>query len=218
MKIVLLSLLLAGLLLSAGKLSAQTETVINDRGAPQMPHDVGAGWSAGLNPDTTLVAHFTVAGPTPKPGSAVNYELLITNMGEKAVALPRALDWKVVENGSADQQYVRARVTLELSTGETSTFITPTMTLYLVAGKPDTSLTLRPGDSLRLLGTATMPLTAFSPNLEGPADLTGHLCVHQVSKSFTQSSTGHKISNSRQQMLWCVNAGEKYQVNYRPQR
>lgn len=218
MKIALLNLLLAGLLLSAAGLSAQTETVINDRDAPGPPHDVGAGWSAGVNPETTLIAHFILDDPAPKPGSAVNYDLRITNMGEKAVVLPRALDWKVVEDGSADQQYVRASVTLELSTDKAITFITPTMNLYLVAGKPDTSLTLRPGDSVRLLGTATMPLTAFGPNLEGPAEFTGHLCVHQVSKSFTHSSSGHKFSSSRQQMLWCVNADEKYEVNYGSQQ
>ncbi len=214
MNVPFLSLLLAVLLLSEGAMSAQTETVIDGRG--ELAQNEGAGWSAGLNPDTTLVASFTVDNPTPKPGSAVNYELRITNMGEKAVAFPRSLHRKLVENGSLEQQYFRANVTLELRTEKALTYITPTMNLYSTAEKPETSLLLRPGDSLRLIGTAIIPLTAFSP--PETASLTGHLCVHQVSKTFAQSSTGHKLSSNQQQMLWCVNADDRYEVHYAEQR
>ena len=92
--------------LAVGRLPAQTETVINARDLTeaQTRDDQAAGWTSAVNPDTTLEARFTIDNPNPKPGSAVNYELLVMNKGERAVTLPRALNREEVNNGSLDQR------------------------------------------------------------------------------------------------------------------
>jgi|HubBroStandDraft_2_1064218.scaffolds.fasta_scaffold22288_2 hypothetical protein len=211
----------ASLVADARKLSAQTETVINTRGLreSQPPHDQGAGWCAGVNPDTKLEARFTIDDPSPRAGSPVNYELLITNKGENAITLPRALNWKVVvDSDSLEQRYVMASVTLELRTQNAQTYITPTLNLYATADKTDTLLSFHPGDSLRILGTSVLPATPFGSQSGGRTTLLGHLCVSAISRNFTQSPTGRKANGGRQQMLWCTNADEKYEVNYAPER
>jgi len=208
------------LLLSVGRLPAQIETAISARNLTeaQTRDDQAAGWTVGVNPDTTLETRFTIDNPTPKPGSKVNYELLILNKGGQAITLPRALNWEEVNNGSEDQRYIKASVTLELRTDKAFTYITPTLNLYSTQEKPGTTLILKPGDSLRLLGTTILPVTAFSPQLAGRAKLIGHLCVRDVSKAFTESRPGRRVSSNRQQILWCANADEKYGVNYEPQQ
>jgi len=221
MRIAFFGLFLAVLLpLAVGRLPAQTETVISARDLTesQTRDDQAAGWTVGVNPDTTLEARFTIDDPTPKPGTTVNYELLIVNKGERAITLPRALNREEVDNGSQDQRYTKASVTLELRTDKAFTYITPTLNLYSAQEKHGTTLILRPGDSLRLLGTTILPVTAFSPQSAGRAKLIGHLCVRDVSKTFTQSRSGHTVSNNyRQQILWCANADETYEVNYAAQ-
>jgi hypothetical protein len=214
-------LLAVFVLLAVGRLPAQTETVISARDLTeaQTRDDQAAGWTVGVNPDTNLEARFTVDNPTPNPGSAVNYELLIMNKGEHAITLPRALSWEEVNNGSQDQRYTKASVTLELRTEKAFTYLTPTLNLFSTQEKPVTTLILRPGDSLRLLGTTTLPVIAFSPQTAGRANLIGHLCVRDVSKAFAQSGSDKTVNNNyRQQILWCANADEKYEVNYEPQR
>jgi hypothetical protein len=222
MRIAFFGLLLAVLLLLAvGRLPAQTETVISARDLTeaQTRDDQAAGWTVDVNPDTTLEARFTIDNPTPKPGSTLNYELLIVNKGGQAITLPRALNWEEVNNGSQDQRYRKAAITLELRTDKGFTYITPTLNLYSTQEKPGTTLILRPGDSLRLLGTTILPVTAFSPQSAGRAKLIGHLCVRDVSKAFTPSPSGRTGNNNyRQQILWCANAEEKYEVNYEPQQ
>lgn len=79
-------------------------------------------------------------------------------------------------------------------------------------------LTVSPGDSLRLLGTTILPVTAFSPELAGPGNLVGHLCVREVSRTFIESRSGRRVYSNRQQILWCANAAEKYEVNYEPKK
>jgi hypothetical protein len=206
------------LLSAVGGLRAQTETVINARDSPhvQRADEQGGGWCAGVNPDTNLEAQFTIDNTDPKPGSAMNYELLVTNKGEKAIALPRALDWKEVDSGSLEQRYLVARVTLELrAEGGAHTYIAP-LALYSTAEKPGTALVLRPGDSLRLLGSAILPATALQG--AGRANLLGHLCVSDMTKTFEQSRIGLRVRGDLGQMLWCANAAEKYEVNYEAQR
>jgi len=207
------------LMAAAEKLAAQTETVIDGHNSAeaQSLHNQEAGWCAGVNPDTTLETHFTIDDPHPQPGHPFNYELLITNTGEKTITLPRALDWKVVDTNGLEQQYVKAGVSLELRTEKVVTYITPTLVLYSVPGKPETMLTLRPGDSLRILGTSVLP-TGLGPEWAGQKTLIGHLCLHSVSQTFRQTPIGRREGGSRQQMLWCANAVEQYQVNPAPER
>lgn len=209
----------AWLVATAERLAAQTETVIDGRNAAaaQFPHDQGAGWAAGVNPDTTLEAHFTIDNPPLKSGQPFNYELLITNTGEKTITLPRSLDWKIVETEDLEQDYVKASVTLELRSKGAFTYITPTLDLYSAPGKPDTLLVLHPGDSLRILGTSTLPMRS-GPEWAGPKTLIGHLCMRSVSETFRQTPVGRRSNGARHEIPWCANADEKYEVSDAPGR
>ena len=206
------------LVADSGKLSA-TETVINARGAreSQSPHDREVFWSKAVNPDTTLEARFTIDDPSLRAGEPVNYELLITNTGERATIFPRALNWKdVVDSGSPELQYVvKASVTLELRNQNAHTYITPTVNLYATAEKTDTLLILRPGDSLRILGRSVLLAAPVGSPSTGPTMLLGHLCVTAVP---TKSPTGREVNYTWGQASWCTNADEKYEVNYPPDR
>ena len=213
----------AFLVLAVGELLAQTTTVIDGRNSKRVPPPGGHefGWSASVNPDTTLTAYFSIDNSAPQPGSVVNYELLITNTGEKAVMLPRALDWGDVESGSAEQKYVKASVILRLETNNGKTvsvsFLPDTLDLYSTVAKPRTALVLRPGDSLRVLGASVLPNKAFSSQFGEGTTLLGHLCVSSVSLLLQPSVTGQREArNLHSQSLWCVNANEKYEVNYAP--
>lgn len=201
-------------------LAAQTETVINARnsGEVQSPHDQGAGWTAKVNPDTALEVHFTIDDATVGAGQAVDYELLVTNTGEKTITLPRALNWKVIDNGDLEQQYVKASVTLELRSQSAVTYITPTLDLYSTADNVDTMLIFRPGDSLRILGTSVLPAKPFGSEWAGRATLLGHLCVSTVSRTLKQSPSGRRVTHERQRMLWCTNADDRHEVNYALER
>src|SRR5271167_799141 len=189
-------------------LVAQTETIIDGRDKGLTQHAGASSWGAGVNRDTTLEAVFTIGDPNLKPGSHVDYELVITNTGTKAIAIPRTLDWKAVDTGSFEQRYVNGSVILKLRTKEMETFIPSNLSLYSTDQKPSTTLVLAPGDSIRLLGTTVLPAWTFRPKGTGNPMLLGHFCVTAVSESVTAARRG-----TFENLLWCVNADQKYEVD-----
>lgn len=192
-------------------LPAQTQTTINARGEARTApiHAQGGGWSASVDRNT-MQAVFTVNQQDLAAGRSVDYELLVTNTGSNAVKIPRTLEWKDVDSGGSDQRYTEGKVVFELSTKDRFTPMSPTLNLYSVGEKPSTQLDLEPGDSIRILGTMSLPAMAFNPNWIGQATLTAHFCVSSI--EFALSEGAHK-KTEKNQMLWCVSADPKYEVN-----
>jgi hypothetical protein len=187
-------------------LRAQTETVIDAR--DRDPVTTGtASWTASLNPDTTLKAALAVADPNLRAGSRVDYDLVITNTGRKAVAIPRTLDWKEIGSNSSGRRYVRGTVEFQLSAENMTTIIPILLNVYSVDEKPATALVLRPGDTIRFLGNIVLPKMAFGPKWRGDAMLVAHFCESSVS-----------MTRFAEESLWCVSSGEKFEVNYAPEQ
>jgi hypothetical protein len=91
-------------------------------------------------------------------GSRFDYELLVTNDSNASVVIPKALDWNEVDDGHARQSFVRATLLMQVeclqySSGELDHFV-----LYGSDKRPETEVMLKPGESVRILGSGLMPL------------------------------------------------------------
>jgi len=135
---------------------------------------------------------------------------MVTNTGTKPVMVPRALEWSDVDSGGPEQNYKIAKVVFQLGTKQSFTNLTPMLNLYSVEPKPSTQLTLNPGDSVRILGTLSLPPAESHPNWSGAATLTAHFCVSSIRIASPAGPT-HKNS-SENRMLWCVTARPTYDV------
>jgi hypothetical protein len=105
-----------------------------------------------------------------------------------------------------------------LRTKDVVTYLTPTVILYSTNEKPSTALVLRPGDSIRLLGTSILPATGFGPEWVGNAMLQGHLCLASVSVRAAPAGGARKGTQMTNNALWCVNADQKYEVTLAPKQ
>ena len=144
--------------LLAGLSLAQSE--IDTRGKPyrELSHRLAGGVTVARD-QKVLSGKFTMADPARlEPGSHFDYELLVTNDSNASVVVPQTFDWKEIDNGQVSQNFVQAN--LWLNTGCLNNYSTELdhFVLYGSDDRPGTQLLLKPGDSVRILGSATMPL------------------------------------------------------------
>ncbi len=105
----------------------------------------------------------TITGSTNlTPGSPFDYELLVTNDSNVPVVIPQTFDWKEIDTGQASQTFVRATMLVQ---GECLKYTSDVLDQFVLYGsheKPETEVTLKIGDSVRILGTGLVPV---HPNL-----------------------------------------------------
>jgi hypothetical protein len=90
-------------------------------------------------------------------GSRFDYELVVTNDSNESMVIPQTLDWSEIDDGHTSQTFVRAILSVQMECsqilGELNHFA-----LYGSDKRPETEVTLKPGESVRILGSSLMPL------------------------------------------------------------
>ncbi len=105
----------------------------------------------------------TITGSTNlTPGSPFDYELLVTNDSNASVVIPQSFDWKEIDDGQARQSFVRATLLVQAECLKYTDDVLDHVVLYGSPEKPETEVTLKIGDSVRILGSGLVPL---HPNL-----------------------------------------------------
>jgi hypothetical protein len=108
--------------------------------------------------EKTLSGILTITDPRNLvAGSRFDYELVVTNDANESIVIPQTLDWNEIDDGHASQTFVRATLSMPMECsqilGELNHFA-----LYGSDKRPETEVTLNPGESVRILGSALMPL------------------------------------------------------------
>ena len=91
-------------------------------------------------------------------GSRFSYELLITNDSNASVVIPKMLDWNEIDDGHATQSFWRANLLMQMECFQYSSGELVLLALYGSDQRPETEVTLKPGESVRILGSGLMPL------------------------------------------------------------
>jgi hypothetical protein len=182
-----LSLLL--LVFASLSMFAQTVTDIDTRSKLWTgPTGRVLGSSSRLDEDSdTLKAVFVIDDPSSlQAGNRFDYELLITNQGKNPVVIPRALSWEDAQTGDGELNSW-ASVDIRVDAGDGLEASLPNgLKLYGTEDKPWSEVALAPGDSVRILGSITLPLSmGINQTRVGRATLKGafHLgkmCIHRT--------------------------------------
>lgn len=151
------------LLGSAVSALTQTTTDINARGVTATEPSVRILGGSGTGPgdQKSLEAVLTVHDPSQLiPGKTFDFELLITNRSHKAIVVPQSLNWEDVDTGGADWRYRSAIVGLQVEPdgSRQRASIGLKLELYSSDDRPSTELVLKPGDAIRILGSARLPV------------------------------------------------------------
>lgn len=105
----------------------------------------------------------TITGSTNlTPGSHFDYELLVTNDSNASVVIPQTLDWKEIDDRQTRQSFVRATLLVQVECLKYTSDVLDHVVLYGSHEKPETEVTLKIGDSVRILGSGLVPI---HPNL-----------------------------------------------------
>jgi len=104
---------------------------------------------------------FTIDNPANlKRDHRFDYELVITNRGNKALVIPQCLNWEDVDTGSRDQRFVWASVGIKVRTkDDLEGELNGGLTLYGAEDRPSSELVLKPGESVRILASVTLPIS-----------------------------------------------------------
>ena len=211
--------MLSLLVLVLAALSACGQTVANidtraKSGSGPLGHLLGS--SSKLSEDTaTLEAEFVindVNGLT--AGNPFEYELLITNRGKDPVAIPQALNWGDVQVGESEP-YSWALVDIRVDVGHGLEANLPnSLKLYGSRDKQWSEIELGPGDSVRILGSMTLPVSMNINTKEvGKAALKGlfHLGTMRVYRTPTAAQTDAYRTESH--WLFSAVAHQSYPAN-----
>jgi hypothetical protein len=68
------------------------------------------------------------------------------------------VDWNKVDDGHANQTFVRARLLMQMECNKYSSGELDLFWLYGSGQRPETEVVLKPGEAARILGTGLMPL------------------------------------------------------------
>jgi hypothetical protein len=105
----------------------------------------------------------TITGSTSlTPGSPFDYELLVRNDSNVPVVIPQAFDWKEIDDGQEKQNFVRAILLVQVECLKYTSDVLDHVVLYGSREKPETEITMQIGDSVRILGSGSVPV---HPNL-----------------------------------------------------
>jgi hypothetical protein len=207
------------LLLVFGGLSvlAQTVTDIDTRGKPGAgPMGRVLASSCRLDSDNAaLKAVFVIDDPsTLKAGDRFDYELVLTNQGTNPVVIPEALNWEDVQAGDSES-YLWASVDIRVDPGDGLEASLPNgLKLYGTKDKHWSEVALAPGDSVRILGSVTLPISMnINTKRVGKATLKGgfHLGTMWVHRTPTVEDPDAYRTESR--WLFSAVARERYPVD-----
>jgi hypothetical protein len=154
------------LAISGSLLTAQTVTDIDTRGKTQTKPDVriAGGFLKGLPRQDQRTAPapidvvFTVEDAAKiQYGKKFNYTLTVTNTGDRNILLPRTVTWSDVEDRqSKEQTYYTSRILFHLRAPASFTLMGAGLSFYGSTVQPDTLVDLKPGNSVRILGSTMM--------------------------------------------------------------
>ena len=127
-------------------------------------HPAGGGGSGGDH--KYLKGVFTIPDAANlTPGSRFDYELVVTNNQNVPIAIPRTPDWKEIDQGRPSQNFVRATLSVHMECLEDEPLRLNNelggldyVVLYGSDERQGTEIMLRPGESVRILGSGLMPL------------------------------------------------------------
>lgn len=91
-------------------------------------------------------------------GSRFDYELRITNDSNASVVIPKIIDWYGIDDGHASQTFWRANLLMQMECLQYSSGKLDLIALYGSDQRPETEVILKPGESVRILGSGLMPL------------------------------------------------------------
>jgi hypothetical protein len=158
-----------------------------DQPAPAALHIVGGtggdgGVGGSVKQTNPLHIELSVSETRPHNGDPFAYDLLLTNRSDKEVLFPQSVRWSdVAQNDGESQIYQEVAVSFAViaSDGNKVPF-GATLSLYGSKDKPDTMVTLAPGQSLRILGNAYyLPGSPRQPQ-EPSGKLQAYLAVNSV--------------------------------------
>ncbi len=160
------------LLLASVPAFAQVAT-IDTRGqdptgpAVQTSGGTGAGSSNNAASQSLQIKLALPAFPNLTVGAPFNYQLTVTNRSAKPILLPKSLSWADVEEAGQRELVYEELVTsfAVLSENGDRGVMQGHLALYGKETNPATMMTLQPGESVRILGTAT-----FDPAWERPPE------------------------------------------------
>jgi len=91
-------------------------------------------------------------------GSRFDYELLVTNDSNASVVIPKMLDWNEIDDGHARQTFWRANLLIQVECLQYSSGKLDLLAFNGSDQRPETEVMLKPGESVRILGSGLMPL------------------------------------------------------------
>ncbi len=210
------------LLLAVGlSASGQTITDINVRGqaATKPPVRIVGGSGTGPGDQTTLVAELTVDDPSGLvPGKPFDFELLVTNHGKRSVVLPQSLNWEDVDSGGSEWRYVSASVTVQVAPdeGRQRGSVDIGLELYGSREKPSTELALKPGDSVRILGSSRLPLNMnINGNPIGKGKIAVSFSVNSVWLRPAPTTNAPDGYRAESRTVFIAESETRYPVNFR---
>jgi len=171
--------------------------------------------------DTALRAVFTIDNPTNlKRGNRFDYELVITNQGNKTLVIPQCLNWEDVESGSRDQRYIWATVGVKVSAkGDLESELDGGLTLYGTEERPSSELVLKSGESVRILGSEILPISmSINGKIIGEAKLAGVFYVGSGWLHRTPTPTIPDGYRDETRLLLSAVAEEQYLVSLGPEQ
>ena len=163
------------LTISGLALTAQTVTEIDTRGKTQTKPimRIAGGFLNGLprqdqrTEPAPVDIVFTLADASKiQYGKKFEYTLTVTNISDHSIWFPRTMAWSDVGDGQKKEQtYYVSRILFHLQTPASFTLMSSGLNLYGSTERPDTVVGLKPGTSLRILGTTVMAPQGWTPSL-----------------------------------------------------
>jgi hypothetical protein len=159
-----------------------------------------------------LSAVFVIDDPSNlRAGERFDYELVVTNRGNRPVAVPRALNWEDVQIGDGDP-YSWASVDIRVDAGDGLEASLPySLKLYGSKDKPWSEVVLGFGESVRILGSDRLPVS-MNINAKPVAKATVKSIFHLGTMRLYRTPSGEVPDAYRSESRWSFSAiaGEQY--------
>jgi hypothetical protein len=160
----------------------------------------------------------TITGSTSlTPGSPFDYELLVTNDSNAPVVIPQSFDWKEIDNGQTRQHFVRANLLVQLECLKYTMDKLDLVVFYGSDERPETEVTLRVGESVRILGSGLVPT---QPNLrcqsQPKATVRVFFEVEGITLNREAETTIPDAYSIDRQLLVVANGRKEYPITYPP--
>jgi len=131
-------------------------------------------------------------------GKKFNYALTVTNISDHSIWLPSTVAWTHVEDRQKKEQtYYVCRILFHLRAPTSFTLMSAGLSLYGSTERPDTVVNLKPGNSVRILGSTMMaPQGWTSPLPKGTVNLAieaqyevGSVLLHMGKEGYLNDET-----------------------------